>query len=132
MVVAACVDVLEPTGFGIMPFGVDALEQEAFDFVGGVQRVVILLILILGELLEHTADVGRVRAAVLIDDFAEYHHFAGAEEVRRRPVEGGPVEAQPQIALLLRRKAANRGSVLTLASTASTLSSAGLIPLNDK
>ena len=53
----------------------------------------------------------RVRSSALVDDFAEDQHFAGAEHVRRSPVEGGPVDAQPQIALALRGEAANRRAV---------------------
>ena len=95
VIVAAGVDVLELAGFGIVPLGVHALEEEAFDFVGGVQGVIVLLVLILGELLQYAADVGRVRAAVLIDDFAEHQHLAGPEVIGWSPVEGGPVEADP-------------------------------------
>ena len=52
-----------------------------------------------------------VRRAALVDDFAEHQHFAGAEDIGRRPVKCRPVDAQPQIALALRREAANRGAV---------------------
>ena len=44
VIVAAGVDVLELAGFVIAPLGVHALEEEAFDFVGGVQRVAVLFV----------------------------------------------------------------------------------------
>ena len=42
VVVAAGVDVLEVAGFVVAALGVEALEEEAFDFVGGVERVAVL------------------------------------------------------------------------------------------
>ena len=44
VVVAAGVDVLELAGLVIVPLGVRALEEEAFDFVGRVQRVAVLFV----------------------------------------------------------------------------------------
>ena len=38
-------------------------------------------------------------------------HFAGAENVGRPPVKSAPIDAQPQIALLLRGESANRRPV---------------------
>ena len=44
MIVAAGVHVIELVGFVVALFGVRALEKEAFDFVGGVKRVAVLLV----------------------------------------------------------------------------------------
>ena len=44
VVVAAGVDVFELAGLVVAPLGVRALEQEAFDLVGGVQRVAFVLV----------------------------------------------------------------------------------------
>jgi hypothetical protein len=90
---------------------VDALEEEAFDFVGRVQRVPVLLVQALGVSLEHAADVRGVRRAVLVDDLAEHQHLAGAEDVARAPVEGAPIHVQAKIALLLGGEPADRRSV---------------------
>ena len=85
VIVAAGVDVLELAGFVIVALGVGALEQEAFNFVGGVERVALLLVQLVGVALEHAANVGGVGRAVLVDDFAEDQHLAGAEDVGRTP-----------------------------------------------
>ena len=60
MIVAARVDVLELAGLVIAALGVRALEEEAFDFVGGVQRVAILRELIVRVTLQDAADVAAV------------------------------------------------------------------------
>ena len=44
MIVAAGVDVFELPAFVIVALGVGPLEQEAFNFVGGVERVPLLLV----------------------------------------------------------------------------------------
>ena len=98
-------------GFVIVPLGVEALEEEAFDFVGGVERVAVLLVELVGVAFEHAANVGGVGRAALVDDFAEDQHFAGAEDVGGRPVERAPVDAQAKIAFALRGEAADRGAV---------------------
>ena len=64
-----------------------------------------------GKTLQHAADVGSIGLAVLVDDLAEDQHLAGTEHVGWRPVECAPVDAQTQIALALRGKAANRRAV---------------------
>src|SRR6267142_3755686 len=107
MVISAGIDVLEFAGLVIMPLRVLALEQKAFDFVGGVEGVAFLPVQIVGEQLENAANIGAVRSASLIDDVAEHQHFARSENVGGRPVERAPVDAQPQVALPLRREAAN-------------------------
>ncbi len=49
--------------------------------------------------------------AVALADLAEDQHLAGAEDVRRQPVEGRPVDRQSQVRLLLPREAADRRAV---------------------
>ena len=44
MIVAAGIDIFELAGFVIMALGVGAFEEESFDFVGGVERVALLLV----------------------------------------------------------------------------------------
>ena len=111
VIVTTGVDVFKLAGLVILALGVFALEKEAFDFVGGVQRVAFLLEKVVGILLEHGAEVGAVRGAVLVDHFAEDHHFAGAEDIGGRPVEGIPVDVEAQVALALSGKAADRRAV---------------------
>ena len=53
----------------------------------------------------------RERVAVAIEDVAEDQHLAGTEDVGRPPIEGAPIERQPQIAFALRRETADRRSV---------------------
>lgn len=64
-----------------------------------------------GVSLENATDVATVGFAALVDNFAEDQHLPGAEEVGRTPVEGAPVDAKAQIALTLRGKATDGGSV---------------------
>ena len=111
MIVAAGVNVLELPGFVVVPLGVHALEQEPLDFVGGVQRVALLVEKAFGVVLQDTANVGAIGAAVFVDHFAEHHHLARAEEVGGRPVERAPVDTQPQVAFTLRGKTTNRRAV---------------------
>ena len=111
VVVAARVDELELAGFVVGALGVLAREQEALDFVGRVQRVALLLVQLVGVVLEHAAQVAGIEGAVLVDDRAEDQHLAVAEHVGGHPVEGAPVDAQTQIALLLRGEAADRRAV---------------------
>ena len=111
VIVAAGVHVFELARLVVGALGVRPLEQEAFDFVGRVQGVAVLLVQAVRERLEDAAHVGGVGLAALVDDFAEHQHLAGAKNVGRRPVEGAPVDAQAQIAFPLRGKAANRGTV---------------------
>src|SRR6266849_8730730 len=86
VVVAAGVDVLELSGFVVMALGVGALEEEAFDFVGGVEGVALFFVQRFGIALEQAANVGAVGRAILINDFAEHENFAVAEIIG-----GGPV-----------------------------------------
>ena len=80
VVVAAGVYVLEPARFGKAPFGVESGEEEAFDLVGGVQGVALLLVQAVREALQHTAHIGGIAGAVLVDDFAEDEHLAGPKK----------------------------------------------------
>ena len=108
MIVAAGVDVFELASLVIAALGLRPLEQEALDFIGSVEGVAMLLVLLGGEHLQHAANVATVRFAVLVDDFAEHQHLARPEDVGRSPVEGGPVDAQTKIAFALRGEATNR------------------------
>ena len=111
MVVAAGVDELELAGLVVVLLGVLAGEEEALDLGGRVEGVLLLLEQLVGVALEHAAQVARVGCSVLVDDVAEDQHFAGAEDVGGNPVEGAPVDAQAQIALLLGGEAADGGAV---------------------
>jgi hypothetical protein len=51
------------------------------------------------------AQVALVRRAVLVADVAEDEHLAGPEDVGGQPVEGRPVDAQPQVGFGLLREA---------------------------
>ena len=85
VIIAAGVHILELAGLVIVPLRILAIEQEAFDFVGGIQRVAVLLVQALRVAFEHAADVGAVGLAVFIDDLAEHQHLAGAEDVGWAP-----------------------------------------------
>jgi len=111
VVVAAGVDVFKFARVVEALLGIDAGEEEALNLVGGVQRQAFFGKLGVGVLLEHAAEIARIRLAILVDDRAEDQHLAGAEDVGRHPVEGAPVDAQAQIALFLRGKSADRGAV---------------------
>ncbi len=111
MIVAAGRDEIELAGQVIGLLRVLAGKEEALDLGGRVERVAVLLELLLGVSLEYAAQVARIGGPVLVDDVAEDHHLAGAKHVGRHPVEGAPVDAQAQIALFLRREAADRGAV---------------------
>ena len=91
--------------------GVLAGEEEALDLGSGVERVLLLGVEFVGVLLEHRAQVAGVERAVLVDDDAEDQDFAVAEDVGGNPVKRAPVNAEAQVALLLRGKTANRGPV---------------------
>ena len=95
----------------VVALGVDALEEEAFDFVGRVEGIVFLGVEGVGVCLEHAAHVGGERRAVLIDDLAEDQDFAGTEEIGGGPVEGVPVHAEAEIALMLGGEAADGGAI---------------------
>ncbi len=86
-------------------------EEKAFDLVGRVQRPALLRVELVGVALQHAAQVAGVWLAVLVDDGAEDQHLAGAEDVGGHPVEGAPVDAQAQVAFLLRREAADGRAV---------------------
>ena len=111
MVVAAGVDELEFAGLDVFLLRILTREQKALDLGGSVQRVVLVLEQLVGVVLEHTAHIARVGRAVLVDDVAEDQHFAITEDVGGHPVESAPVNAQTEIALLLRRESANRRAI---------------------
>src|SRR6185437_3931989 len=111
MIVATSVDVLERCGLVECSLCIDTVEEEAFDLIRGIQGVAVLVKHLLRELLEHATHIGAVGAAVLVDDFAEDKDLARSKDVRRRPVEGAPVDAETQIALALCREAADGRAV---------------------
>src|ERR1700738_495170 len=61
--------------------------------------------------LQNGAKVGSIRPPLLIDDLAEDHHLSRAENICRTPVEGGPIDSQPQVALFLRCEASDGRAV---------------------
>src|ERR1022692_2935468 len=111
MIVAAGVHVFKLASLMISTLGIGALEEEAFNFVGRVQRVALLFIEALSEGFEDAAHVSRVWLAALIDDLAKDEHLARPENVSRTPVKSAPVDAKTQIAFALRRKASNRRAI---------------------
>ena len=94
VVIAAGIDVFELAGFVIVALGVGALEEEAFDFVGGVERVAFFFVKLLGVAFQNAADIGAIGRAVLVNYFAENQNFAGAEEIGGRPVKSAPIDAR--------------------------------------
>src|SRR6202044_3545427 len=102
--------VFELAGFVVVALGVGSLEKKAFNLVGRVERVLVLLVQAVGVTFQHSANVGRVRRPALVDDFTENQNLAGPEHIRGSPIESRPVDAQPQITLALRRETANRGT----------------------
>ena len=111
VIVAAGGDELELASQVVCALGVLAREEEALDLAGRVEGVAVLLELLVGEALEHPTQIARVGSSVFVDDVAEDQHLAVAEDIGRHPVEGAPVDAQAQIALLLGGEAADRGAV---------------------
>ncbi len=109
--VAAGVDELKLACFVVALLGIFTLEQEALDLGGRIQGVFLFLEQLVGVVLEHAAHIGCIRGAILVDDVAEDHHLAIAEDVSRHPVECAPVDAQAQVAFPLRRKSADRRAV---------------------
>jgi len=111
VIVAAGRDELEFAGLMVGALGILAGEEEALDLSGCIQRVVVLLVLLIGIRLKHAAQIAGVGGAVLVDHVAKNQNLAVAENVGRHPVEGAPVDSKAQIALFLGCKAPNRGAV---------------------
>ncbi len=109
--IAARVHIFELPCLGKTAFRVDARKQKAFNLIRCVQRVPVLVELLLRQRLQQAARVARIGAAVLIDHVPVHQDFAGAENIRGPVVKRAPVNPQPQIALLLRCKSANRRAV---------------------
>src|SRR6266478_4226587 len=101
MVVAAGIDVLVLARLRVAPLGVNPLEEETFNFIGGVEGIAAFLVLFGGKGFEHAADVRGIHRSTLVDDFAEDHDLAGSKKVGGYPVEGAPVNAQAQVAFPL-------------------------------
>src|SRR5215813_9591404 len=85
VIVAAGIHVLKLAGLMITALGIRALEEKAFNFVSGVERVTFLLVHVFGKGFEQAADVGRVRFAAFVNDVAEDQHFTGTKNVGRAP-----------------------------------------------
>jgi len=111
MIVAAGVHVFEFSGFVIVALGVGALEEEPFDFVGGVEREACFFVEGFGVALEDATNVCGIGRPILVDYFPEDENFAAAEIVGRRPVEGAPIDPQAEIAFALGGEAADGGAV---------------------
>src|SRR5713101_329577 len=111
VVITAGVDVFELADFVVIPLRVLAFEKESFDFIGGVERVALLLVESVGVALQDSANVGGVRRTVFVDHVAEDKDFAGTKHIRRRPIKRAPIHGQPQVALALRGEPADRGAV---------------------
>src|SRR6266436_4391984 len=79
VVIAAGVDVFELAVVVIMAFGIGAIEEEAFNFVGGLERVAFFFEERVGVALEYAANVGEIGRAVLVEHFTEDKDFAAAE-----------------------------------------------------
>src|SRR5260221_9233024 len=86
MVIAAGVHIVELAGFVVATLGVCALEEEAFNLIGGVERVAFLLVHVVGKLLEQATDIGGVWLAAFVDDVAKDQDFAGAKNIGRAPI----------------------------------------------
>src|SRR5262249_8263071 len=111
MVVAAGVDVLELTRLVITALGVCTLEKEAFDFICRVQRVALFVVQVVRETLQHSANIGGIVRAVLVDDVAEHEDFAGTKDIGGRTIERSPIDGQGKIAFALRGESSNRGTI---------------------
>ena len=108
VVVSAGRDEFEFAGFVVGLLGILAGEEEALDLGGRIQGVLLFCVELVSVGLQHTAQIAGVGRAVLVDDDAEDKHLAIAKNVCGHPVEGAPIDAETQIALFLRGKAANR------------------------
>src|SRR5260370_37599852 len=108
MIISASVDVFELQRFVVAALSIGALEKKALDFVGGIQSVTFLLVQVVGVTLQCAANVGVVSRATLVDHLAEDQDFARAKHIRWTPVEGAPVNPQPQITFAQRRNSPDR------------------------
>ena len=111
VVIATGIHVLEGSSLMVAALGIRSFKQEAFDLVSGIKCVAFVGINLSGELFQNAADVGTIRFATFIDYLAEYEHLAWPKEVGGRPIERTPIQAQTQVALSLRREAADRGTI---------------------
>src|SRR5579885_1790487 len=111
MIVAAGIDVFKLACLVITPFRIRALKEKAFNFIGSIQRVSMLLVHFICEGMQNAADVGCIRRPIFVDEFAKHEDLARPEDIGGRPVEGSPINAKAQIACTRRGKTANGGSV---------------------
>ena len=92
--VPASVHVFELVRLMVTPLGVFPGKQKAFNFIGRVQGVAVLVILVLRKAFEDAANIGTVRRAVLVDHVTEYQDLARPKHVRRSPIERRPIDVQ--------------------------------------
>src|SRR5260221_4143850 len=111
MVIAAGVHIVELAGFVVATLGICALEEEALNFVGGVERIAFFLVHVISELFEQAADIGGVWLAAFVDYVAEDQDFARAQNIRRAPIKSTPIHWQSKVAFTLRGKATDGRSV---------------------
>jgi hypothetical protein len=111
VVVAAGADVLEASGLVVPTLRIAAAEQEPLDLVGRVADRAVLRVQLVRVRAQQRAHVGVITRAILLAHLAEHEHLARPEYVRRQPVEGGPVDVQPQIRFSLHREPADRRAV---------------------
>ena len=111
VIVAAGGDEIEFAGLVVLLLRILAGEEEALDFGGRVERVLLFGMELVGVVLQHAAQVAGVGRAILVDDDAEDEHLAVAEDVGGNPVKRAPVDAEAQVALLLRGESADGGAV---------------------
>jgi hypothetical protein len=110
VVVAARRGVLELPGLEVAALRVAPLEDEALDLVGDVRDHVLLLQL-RRQGLQPRAQVRGVGRTVLVAHVAKDEDLARPEHVGREPVEGRPVDREPQVGLGMPREAADRRAV---------------------
>src|SRR5581483_6868494 len=111
MIVPARVYIIELASFVVAALRVRALKQEAFNFIGRIQCVALLLVQFVGELLQNAANISSIGLAVLIDYIAEDEYLSWTEDICRRPIECAPVDPEAQVAFTLRGETPDRRTV---------------------
>src|SRR5690242_11748309 len=95
----------------INALGTDPIKEESLDFIGGVERVTLLLVEAVRIAFQDAPDVSGIRRAILVDDVTEDENLARTKNVRRGPIKRGPIHGQTEITFTLRSEPANRGAV---------------------
>src|SRR6185437_16837091 len=86
VIVATGIYVIEFCGFMVAALGIHPLEQKSFNFIGGIERVAMFFMQLVGIKLENDANIGGIGRAVLVNDVAKDQNLAGSEDVGRTPV----------------------------------------------